>query len=272
MKQQRWLRRGVLGLLLAVWMTLAALPASAQYTMATVLSPVNFRTGPSVSYPTQGLLPTGFQVLPIGRNADGSWIQVQIVGGQTGWVHSAYISAVTPLPNVPPTVPTGQNSASVNTGMLNLRNGPGANFEIVAKLPRGSVINLHGRNADQSWVQVSIPGGSQGWVSSRYILSNVPIYTLPESTWTGTNPGYPEPVPTGGQTGIVTYGPLNVRLGPGAWYGAFTWLNGGSGVSLIGRDAYGVWLLVQLVDGRTGWVHAGFISTTYPIANLPVRA
>ena len=30
-------------------------------------------------------------------------------------------------------------------------------------------------------------------------------------------------------------------------------------------------LLVQLADGRTGWVSATFISTSFPISSLPVR-
>ena len=265
-------RFAILLVVAALLLTLVA-PAAAQGNATIVnASRVNLRSGPGAGFPVVTVLSAGQQLVLLGANADASWYQVQTTYGHVGWVAARFISANYGGIVVPQTAPTGNLAAVVTTAFLNIRSGPGANFPDIGTLAQHQSFNVVGRNADNSWVQINIPGGIQGgWVSARYISSGTPTSYLPLVSNTGVSPAYPQAVPEWGQTGIVTAPRLNVRYGPGAWYGAFTRLSQGEGVSLVGRDAGAAWLLVQLANGTTGWVSSGFITSSYPFYQLPVR-
>jgi len=58
---------------------------------------VNLRTGPSASYPTQGLLPSGTPLLATGETrmvAGGLWRQFALADGRTGWVRDLDVLSV----------------------------------------------------------------------------------------------------------------------------------------------------------------------------------
>lgn len=235
-------------------------------------SRVNLRSLPTASSNVVLRLSGGQILTLVGRNADSSWVQAVTFGGASGWVSTRYVSPSVDFGALPVTATTGRLSAYVNTDFLNIRTGPGANFDVVGQLARGDGIDLIGRNADNSWVEIQVPGGASGWVSTRYILANTLISRLPINSNTGIFPTFPQAIDTGGQTGIITARRLNVRYGPGLGFGQFTSIRQGSGVRLIGRNGQGNWLLVQLADGRTGWINAGFVRTDVNLQDLPVRA
>jgi uncharacterized protein YraI len=160
-------------------------------------------------------------------------------------------------------------TATVTSYKLNVRRGPGTNFAIITKLNNGQVVNLTGyRNGDATWVQVSLPNGVVGWVSSLYINTSIPVSGLIPVT--GTTPVPPPPGGGTMGTGVVIAGALNVRTGPSVAYPTFTTLSNGANVSLLGRDSSATWVKVILVDGRQGWVNASYLNTSVPVANLPV--
>jgi uncharacterized protein YraI len=263
----------ILGLVVfsALVLALVAPVAAQQSGMIVNASRVNLRSGPGAGFPSLAQLEFGQLVTPISRNSDGSWVQVQLIGGLTGWVNARYLQSSIAVGSLPVTQQTGSINAAVTSSFLNVRSGPGANFPIVGRLAYGAALNLVGRNTESSWAQVSVPGGVQGWVSTRYIAASVLIDSLPVTSNTGVSSGFPQPVPSGGQTGTVTSRGLSVRYGPGLGYGRFTIARQGEGVSLIGRNGDGTWLLVQLANGLTGWVNSGFIFTSFPIFSLEVR-
>lgn len=277
-------RFGVLATLLAsVFMLLGAATASAQVGTNAVVGNayfVNLRTGPSVSYPVVVQMAAGQALTLIGRNFDATWVEAVLPTGTRGWMNARYAITTFPLSGLPVTfsgivdpIPSQPvtATATVVANFLNLRVGPGANFDKAAQLVRGQVLQLVGRNADARWVQVNVPNIGGGWVSARYIAANVVIAHLPQTSNTGITPGFVQPVPSGGQTGIVTAGALNVRTGPGVGFRSFRTIVNGTGVSLIARDATAAWLLVQLADGTTGYVSSAFIATSFPIGNLPIK-
>lgn len=241
---------------------------------------VNLRTGPSVSYPVAVQMAAGQALTLIGRNYDASWVEAVLPTGTRGWMNARYAITTFPVTGLPVTfsgivdpIPAQPvtATATVVANFLNLRVGPGANFDKAAQLVRGQSLQLVGRNADARWVQVNVPNIGGGWVSARYIAANVVIANLPQTSNTGITPGYVQPVQVGGQTGIVTAGALNMRVGPGVAFRSFRAITNGTGVSLIARDFSAAWLLVQLADGTTGYVSSAYISTTYPIGNLPIK-
>lgn len=272
-KLPKSLRLTVLILLVMLVLSAAASVSAQQSSMIVNASRVNLRSGPGAGFPMVAQLEFGHLVTPISRNADGSWVEVQLINGVTGWVNARYVQSSVPIGSLPVTQQTGSLNAAVNTAFLNVRTGPGANFPVVTRLSFGAALNLVGRNADSSWAQVSVPGVAEGWVSTRYIAASVLIDSLPVTSNTGIFPTFPQPVPPqGGPTGIVTSMGLSVRFGPGLNFGRFEILRQGEGVSLLGRNGNSTWLLVQLANGLTGWVNSSYILTSYPIANLVVRA
>jgi LPXTG-site transpeptidase (sortase) family protein len=65
---------------------------------------------------------------------------------------------------------------------------------------------------------------------------------------------------------------LNVRGGPGVQYAVVDRATQGTVLDVIGQDAAGNWLHVQLGGTATGWVSALFVSeTTPPDPSLPAR-
>ncbi len=62
-------------------------------------------------------------------------------------------------------------TATVDTSYLNMREGPGTQFAVIAVLQRGTQVVLTGQVSDY-WVQVREPTGLVGWVSSSYLDYN----------------------------------------------------------------------------------------------------
>jgi uncharacterized protein YraI len=71
----------------------------------------NLRTGPGTSYPLVSSVPGGTEMVIIGRNADASWLRVQLSGERVAWVASFLVEVnadlttvgVIPTEEVPPT-------------------------------------------------------------------------------------------------------------------------------------------------------------------------
>lgn len=63
---------------------------------------------------------------------------------------------------------------------------------------------------------------------------------------------------------------LTVRSGPGIENEALGYLSSGQVVTLLGRDAFTVWVRVRTADGLTGWVSGRFLTANAPLSSLPV--
>ncbi len=152
-------------------------------------------------------------------------------------------------------------TATVNTGALNIRSGPGISYTVVFSVYRGTVLTLLARNADASWVKVRLDNGIEGWVNSRYIATAYPLYSLPVD-------GSGGPV---GITATVTSYALNVRTGPGIGYARIVAIPRGTLMTLLARTADSSWVKVLLANGVQGWVSPGFIAPSAPLTSLPVE-
>src|SRR5688572_8868609 len=100
--------------------------------------------------------------------------------------------------------------ATVNTGALHIRSGPGINYTVVFSVHRGTVLTLLARNANTSWLKIALDNGVQGWVSRPYVYTTYPLGNLPVD---GSTIPVPAPVPVPA-TATVNTGALNIRQGP----------------------------------------------------------
>lgn len=156
-------------------------------------------------------------------------------------------------------------TATVASNVLNVRAGPGTNYNILTVLYYGQVVEAIGRNSANTWVKIQIWGGTQGWVSAPLIWLNVPITSLPALDLPPVNPP-----PPAGPTAVVATGALNVRSGPSVNFSVLTKVYNGTPMTAIGRNSANTWLKVRLSSGQEGWVNASPVHLNVAISSLPV--
>ena len=158
----------------------------------------------------------------------------------------------------------GAPVAIVSSYGLNVRQGPGISYAIIGQLSRGQVVQLAGfRNADASWVKVTLPDGRQGWSYAGFMQSSVPFAGL--AVEGGQQP------PTGGSRATVARAyNVNVRTGPGVGNSIITAVPSGTVVELLGRNAAASWAKIRTTSGTVGWMNAYYLSSATPISTLAI--
>ena len=163
----------------------------------------NVRTGPSTDHAVAYWLTAGAEVTVVGRNADGTWLQIKHQD-RPGWIFTALIDIAmegtaelpesgpeptpepavvveptpepspepiaepeptvepTPEPEPTPTPTTAtQPTVTVTGKVVNLRTGPGTDHAIDGQVHASDRLQVTGRNADGSWLQVAAPGNPE---------------------------------------------------------------------------------------------------------------
>ncbi|MFN8371611.1 MAG: PA14 domain-containing protein [Anaerolineae bacterium] len=124
----------------------------------------------------------------VGRNGDGTWIQIN-ANGTVGWVTASFVVVTNGVANTLPVTSGTDTSSSipltgftlVATSTVNIRSGPGVNFGVMGRLPQLATANIVGRNANTTWWQINY-AGIVGWVSANFVspqagidLNRVPV-------------------------------------------------------------------------------------------------
>ncbi len=170
--------------------------------IATTTEPVNVRTGPGSNYPTHGTAPIGSVFELIGVSPDGDWwvvkVTTDISKDGTGWIAARYTETsgdTTNLPVVqpppidgiePPEPPAGTPTATA-LEPVNIRSGPGKEYESYGVASIGDTAEIIGKSFDGSYWVIKIstdlaPDG-RGWVLAAYVKAenaeNVPVIDTP---------------------------------------------------------------------------------------------
>ncbi len=182
------------------------------------------------------------------------WMILLLIGGLALTTH--FFS-----PGLSPAYAVDPPTATVDTGSLNIRSGPGVGYGVVAVAQQGDKVTLLGRNESGSWVKVRTAAKIEGWANAALLFPSVSLQTLPVLT---------APVLT--DTAVVTTGKANVRAGAGVEYNVVTTVGRGQVVGLLGRNQSGSWVKVNPPDGRQGWVNASLLQFNTAVSNLPVLA
>jgi LysM repeat protein/uncharacterized protein YraI len=160
-------------------------PAPATGTVSGV-SYLNVRSGPGMNYARINVLSNGTQVNLLGRDSFGGWLKVRLANGAEGWVGASYITTsvvISTLPVVGATVPlpppAGGATGVVATYGLNMRTGPGTSYPVILALSQGMTVPVSHRNAEGTWLRLTLPGGTVGWVSAPYLTLSTAIVNLP---------------------------------------------------------------------------------------------
>ena len=82
-----------------------------------------------------------------------------------------------PTPNPSPTsVP--EYFGNVGGESVNIRGGPGTNYDVITSLAKGIELRIVGRNEDSSWLVVDLLEGGTGWIRADLIIFSFSIDLL----------------------------------------------------------------------------------------------
>ncbi|MGN6735981.1 MAG: SH3 domain-containing protein [Candidatus Binatia bacterium] len=127
---------------------------------------VSLRSGPGVSYPVLTTLPRGIKIKVVGR--EDYWLKVESKHGDApGYIDEQFAApeGSTETSTTTPPRPTGAYRTLVD---VELRQGPGASYPVVARLPAGIKVNVV--RAEGDWLRVeSKHGGKPGYLEGRFV-------------------------------------------------------------------------------------------------------
>lgn len=163
---------------------------------------VNVRQQPMASARVLGTLAASTSVDVFARDPVGNWFQIAYAAGDDGrgWVAAQYIS-VPDKGAVPLAGAAGGPTASVRE-RINVRSGPGTQFDAVGLLGAGDVVTLTGKDQTGTWMQIRFAGGADGlgWVAASFLESaetqDLPILSATGELLGTSTPSHSEPSAT----------------------------------------------------------------------------
>ncbi|MEM7345642.1 MAG: SH3 domain-containing protein [Chloroflexota bacterium] len=103
-------------------------------------------------------------------------------------------------------------------GSVNIRSGPGTNYDVIGTLNANTTRPIVGRNRDASWWQIQISENTLGWVSNSVVeptnVDNVPLVEAPEAS--AIIPASVEAQPAANSQPAPTQEPY--QYSPTGWY------------------------------------------------------
>jgi len=126
------------------------------------------RTGPDAAERVRTVLYPGEHVEGTGAwrrgRRDVIWFEIETTGGDSGWVNSHYL------------IPQNRSLYLVYVSprdRLAVREGPGANYDIVERLDADGDVSATGRwrdNQGDLWLEIVTSEGHVGWVNGHYLV------------------------------------------------------------------------------------------------------
>lgn len=154
----------------------------------TATTQINVRSQPSTSGEVLGIVAANARVQIIGKDPGGSWWQILYPAGieGKGWVTAQYVTTAG-TPNVPVIGGGGTGQTNGNVAIIqqkiNVRSGPGTDFNSLGTLNPQDVVNLTGKDASGAWLQIEFMAGpdGRGWINAAFAqakgVENLPIIT-----------------------------------------------------------------------------------------------
>lgn len=274
----------------------------------------NIRSGPDTTFDRVGQLAANSPIEVIGQTEAGDWWQINFPRGSNsiGWVNAEVVefkgdakavavveapspaqasstaqadlqasATVTATAAVSSTVPVVTTSA----GGVNVRSGPGLDFELVGKLDANAEAEVTGKNETGEWWQIKYEEGEGGlaWVANAVVdfsgdASSVPVVKFDAPTATPTTRPSPTVTPTPSPTEPVIAGtvevtdPINVRAEPSTESDLLGGLYLGDKANVLAISKDGDWWQIEFPEGPegTGWVSADFVRFQGDQAAVPI--
>lgn len=99
---------------------------------------------------------------------------------QTAATPDPAVGGTAPIPAQPETGPAASGAkAVVNSPLVNVRSGPGTDFDIVTMVERGAEYDIIGKNSDASWWLICCVDGAEAWIVGEYVDTDGPVDSVP---------------------------------------------------------------------------------------------
>lgn len=159
---------------------------------------------------------------------------------------------------------------------VNVRSGPGTQYDIIGQLNSSNEVQITGRSDDESnWLRIGFEG-REGWVAyfTVSVIGNTELLPI-------VSPRGGQEIPLVQATSVpanlraissifvTTYRIVNIRSGPGTEYLSIGSLQPGSSTDVTGRSGDNEWLRVRYLD-MEGWVAYFVVSLTGSLENIPI--
>ncbi len=133
---------------------------------------INIRAQPSTASAALGAISIFTKVQIIGRDSTGSWYQITYADS-AGWVRAEYVQVDTgdEIPVVTAATRSASGISALVIQKINVRKGPGTNFEALGTLNPNDVIFIIGKDQSGAWVQIEFanaPDG-KGWAAIEFL-------------------------------------------------------------------------------------------------------
>ena len=175
--------------------------------------------------------------------------------------------APSPLPSQQRSAPAPVPVAITIPYILNVRSGPGLDYEVITTVPAGTRASIYGRDPADDWFQVQIEGvDGMVWIYQELTtvegsLDGVRFLEQWEIDLIAR--------PGDGPLAITTPDILNVRSGPGLGYDILTTVPSGTQATIIGIGPSSEWYKVNLgVLSEPAWIYASLTTVTGSIASV----
>lgn len=178
-------------------------PTTSQNAFVSGLDPtgdnyLSLRTGPSTRYQEIVRMGLNTPLTILGRS--GSWLNVALADGRTGWAYGKYIASapgyapppqpsIAPAPVTPPTVAKRSitppspgvvgDLSGTSDNFLSLRSGAGTGHSEIARLLEGTRLSLLAQQG--AWFEVELSNGMRGWAYGQYVDAAKPRQSASQS-------------------------------------------------------------------------------------------
>jgi len=157
----------------------------------TTSTQINVRAEPSTASTILGIIPANAKVEITGKDPGESWWEINYPSGRgvngKGWVTAQYVittsGAEVPIIGGNKEDPEHGNVAIVQQ-QINVRSGPGTDFNALGTLNPQDVVGLLGKDANGIWLQIDFPAAGpegKGWINAAFVqaqgVENLPIIT-----------------------------------------------------------------------------------------------
>ncbi|MBW2709777.1 MAG: TIGR02594 family protein [Deltaproteobacteria bacterium] len=143
-------------------------PASGQYRVS--IDSLYLRAGAGTDSPSIGLMQKDTLLTALSTSSDGSWKEVQLESGQTGWCAGKYLYCL-----------SGVESPAEETDLLgfhrNLSNvlsfyiDPDPETQLIGELSWEETVDVLEVSADKKWKKIVTAYGKVGWSEIKYLVS-----------------------------------------------------------------------------------------------------
>ncbi len=151
--------------------------------------------------------------------------------------------------------------------LVNLRTGPGLNYQIVGYVILSQTVEIVGRDETEAWWQICCPlhDTETAWISAEYVETGPTAEPSETKDLIEDIPPLPQ-TSSEDPTAIITGDLVNLRRGPGTGYEIVGQVTLSQTFQIVGRNEVASWWQVccPVADDQPGWIIAEFTKTNFP--------